>query len=248
MPRKKRVEPRKKAVKAVPKAPLPRKTRTQGFRKRRTQAKTAGKVRTAGSKAPKSLAEYQAMRDFVATPEPSGSERVRRRRQPSFTVQLHLATARHYDFRLELEGVLKSWSVPKGPSYDPKVKRLAMATEDHPLSYGDFEGVIPKGHYGAGPVMLWDTGTVTYLPDDKSGEEDPSVNLRRGVLKFRLAGKKLAGEWALVKTAFGGRGNAWLLIKHRDATADPARDVVVEKPLSVKTRRSIERIRKDGGA
>ncbi len=193
------------------------------------------------------LGEYRAMRDFAATPEPSGAERLRRGRAPRFVVQLHLATARHYDFRLELEGVLKSWAVPKGPSYDPAVKRLSMATEDHPLAYGDFEGVIPKGHYGAGPVMLWDTGTVAYLPDDKTGETDPVVNLGRGVLKFRLAGKKLVGEWALVKTrGFGGRENSWLLVKHRDETADPKRDVVVEKPLSVKTRRSIERIRAEG--
>jgi DNA ligase D-like protein (predicted 3'-phosphoesterase) len=161
-------------------------------------------------------------------------------------VQLHLATARHYDFRLEIEGVLKSWAVPRGPSYDPQVKRLAMATEDHPLSYGDFEGVIPKGHYGAGPVLLWDTGTVTYLPDDRTREADPAANLARGVLKFRLEGKKLVGEWALVKTRFGDRGNSWLLVKHRDRTADATRDVVAEKPLSVKTRRSIERILRDG--
>jgi bifunctional non-homologous end joining protein LigD len=216
------------------------------FRRRRTQARTAGAGRGGGARAPKALAEYRAIRDFAGTPEPSGAERVRRRKAPRFTVQLHDATARHYDVRLEVDGVLKSWAVPKGPSYDPAVKRLAMATEDHPLSYGDFEGVIPKGHYGAGPVMLWDTGTVEFLPDDRTRERDPARNLARGVLKFRLRGKKLVGEWALVRTGYGERGNSWLMIKHRDATADATRDVVVEKPYSVKTRRGLERIRRDG--
>lgn len=213
---------------------------------RRTVADSAGQSITAGASAPASLTEYQRMRDFGTTPEPSGDEVVPGA-VPIFVVQLHLATARHYDLRLEMGGVLKSWAVPKGPSYSPKDKRLAMMTEDHPLAYATFEGVIPEGHYGAGPMLVWDTGTVAYVPDDKTGEPDPLVNLERGKLIFRLTGTKLNGEWTLVKTrGFGGRENSWLLIKHRDATAREDYDVVASEPTSVQSGRTIEEVRAAG--
>ncbi|HYE78010.1 MAG TPA: DNA polymerase ligase N-terminal domain-containing protein [bacterium] len=218
---------------------------TKAFRKRSTQAPSAGAEITAGRKAPASLEEYQRMRDFGVTPEPSGTERPPDVGSPMFCVQRHAATALHYDFRLEMGGVLKSWAVPKGPSYDPADKRLAMETEDHPLSYGDFEGLIPEGHYGAGAVMLWDIGTVEYL--EEKGTTDPLEQYARGKLMFRLRGTKLNGEWTLVKSRFGGRGNAWLLIKHKDATARAGSDIVTERPDSVKTGRTMEEIAEKGG-
>jgi len=184
------------------------------------------------SSAAKRLAAYRAKRDFKSTPEPTGGGRATRAAQKAsklrFCVQKHLASHLHYDFRLEFEGTLLSWAVPKGPSLNPADKRLAMRVEDHPIDYGDFEGVIPEG-YGAGVVMLWDRGTWT--------PEVPDVGeaLRRGDLKFSLEGVKLKGSWVLVRT--GGRGRddrSWLLIKHRDRWAGPV-DVTKVGPLSVKS-------------
>src|ERR1700682_6577611 len=157
------------------------------------------------------LEEYRRKRDFSKTPEPSGKARGRTPQERFFCVQKHLASHLHYDFRLEHNGVLLSWPVPKGPSLDPKVKRLAMHVEDHPREYGDFEGVIPEG-YGAGIVMLWDRGTWTPEIDDVDAA------LKKGDLKFSLNGVKLKGSWVLVRTkgpAYGA-GRSWLLIKHRD--------------------------------
>ncbi len=161
------------------------------------------------------------------SPEPAGG--ATRRRRPGtrfFCVQKHLASHLHYDFRLEHDGVLLSWAVPKGPSIDPSVKRYAVQVEDHPLEYGDFEGVIPEG-YGAGIVMLWDRGT--WEPE----VDDVEAALKKGDLKFRLNGYKLKGSWVLVRTGFGGR-NGWLLIKHRDDWAGPL-DITTFAPLSVKS-------------
>src|SRR6266540_1508194 len=164
---------------------------------------------------PAKLTTYRRKRDFRRTPEPSGSARPRSRGN-SFVVQKHAARRLHYDFRLELDGVLKSWAVPKGPSLEPGEKRLAVQTEDHPLEYGRFHGVIPEGEYGAGKVELWDRGAWT--PDG-----DPREGLARGRLKFQLRGKKLHGGWALIR--MGGRNGSrngkenWLLIKERDGTA-----------------------------
>src|ERR1700674_5498393 len=169
------------------------------------------------------LEEYKRKRDFSKTPEPSGKIRGRKPRERFFCVQKHLASHLHYDFRLEHNGVLLSWAVPKGPSLDPKTKRLAMHVEDHPLEYGEFEGVIPEG-YGAGIVMLWDRGTWTPEVDDVDAA------LKKGDLKFTLNGYKLKGSWVLVRTggrygggrtsgaaASGSSGDrSWLLIKHRD--------------------------------
>ncbi|MBI4886873.1 MAG: hypothetical protein HY824_07255 [Acidobacteria bacterium] len=181
------------------------------------------------------LDEYKRKRDFGSSPEPAGAQP-----RPSppgrtpryFCVQKHLASHLHYDVRLEHNGVLLSWAVPKGPSLDPAVKRLAMHVEDHPIEYGDFEGVIPSG-YGAGIVMLWDYGTWTPEVDDVDAA------LTKGDLKFALDGFKLKGSWVLVRTKggrWGGGGDrAWLLIKHRDHWAGPV-DIAEFAPLSVKSR------------
>ena len=152
--------------------------------------------------------------------------------QRSFVVQLHQARRLHYDFRLEVGGVLKSWALPKGPSLDPTVKRLAVPVEDHELAYADFEGTIADGEYGAGTVMVWDRGN--WVPE---GAEGVTEALRRGELKFRLRGKKLKGSWVLIRASRLG----WLLIKHRDRFAS-ATDVTVTKPLSTLSGRSLAEI------
>src|SRR5580700_3167002 len=161
------------------------------------------------------LKDYRKKRDFEVTPEPKGGGEM----QPSsgkpltYVIQKHQASHLHYDFRLEWNGVLLSWAVPKGPSLDPSVKRLATPVEDHPLDYAGFEGVIPEGEYGGGTVMLWDRGTWT--PE----VEDVDAALEKGDLKFTLSGKKLRGSWVLVRTKLGYGGSSkpqWLLIKHRD--------------------------------
>jgi bifunctional non-homologous end joining protein LigD len=179
------------------------------------------------------LDEYKRKRDFTKTPEPAGAVRAKKSRELFFCVQKHLASHLHYDFRLEHNGVLLSWAVPKGPSLDPKTKRLAMMTEDHPFDYGEFEGVIPEG-YGAGIVMLWDKGTWT--------PEVPDVDaaLKKGDLKFTLNGYKLKGSWVIVRTggrypgARGGGDRSWLLIKHRDEWAGDL-DITEFAPKSVKS-------------
>jgi bifunctional non-homologous end joining protein LigD len=187
---------------------------------------------------PDLLHKYRKMRDFGATPEPAGGK-PKRGKLPLFVIQKHQASHLHYDFRLEMEGVLKSWAVPKGPSYDPTVKRLAMMTEDHPYDYAKFEGVIPAGQYGGGNVIIWDQGEWEFIePGD-----DPVKALKSGKLTFRLYGKKMFGEWALVK--IGGRsrsdkGNEWLLLKHRDEYANDKVDVTEVAPLSVVSNRSVE--------
>jgi len=171
-----------------------------------------------------SLEEYKRKRRFEATPEPP--PKVEKKSQHRFVVQRHDATRLHYDFRLEMEGVLKSWAVPKGPSLDPADKRLAMQVEDHPVSYFDFEGTIPEGNYGAGTVMVWDVGTWEplspvavdgeYLPGT---EKEAAAMLENGDLKFRLHGKRLVGDFALVHMKArrpGSKGNEWLLIKKKD--------------------------------
>jgi len=172
------------------------------------------------------LADYQRKRDFTATPEPTGG-RPKRGKPRRYCIQKHLASHLHYDFRLEHHGVLLSWAVPKGPSLDPRTKRLAMHVEDHPYDYGGFEGVIPSG-YGAGIVMLWDTGTWTPEVDDVD------TALAAGELTFSLEGVKLKGSWVLVKTT-GRQGGerGWLLIKHRDGWASPELDIEAVAPLSV---------------
>jgi bifunctional non-homologous end joining protein LigD len=174
------------------------------------------------------LDEYRRKRNFGTTPEPRGAKTPKKGAGKArfFCVQKHLASQLHYDFRLEHNGVLLSWAVPKGPSLDPTIKRLAMHVEDHPLEYGTFEGVIPEG-YGAGIVMLWDQGT--WHPET----EDVDAALKKGDLKFRLEGVKLKGSWVLVRTRRYGE-NGWLLIKHRDEWAGPI-DIAAFAPDSVKS-------------
>jgi bifunctional non-homologous end joining protein LigD len=185
------------------------------------------------------LAEYNRKRRFDVTPEPAGTARPGRKDAPlQFVVQKHRASHLHYDLRLEHDGVMLSWAVPKGPSLDPAVKRLAMRTEDHPMDYNEFEGVIPEGEYGAGTVMIWDRGT--WEPESP----DAARALAKGELKFRLHGRKLSGSWVLVRT---GGERQWLLIKHRDAAATTD-DVTVSRPLSVVSRRTMAGIARAAGA
>jgi len=187
---------------------------------------------------PDRLKKYKEMRDFGETPEPAGGK-PKRSKLPIFVIQKHHASRLHYDFRLEMEGVLKSWAVPKGPSYDPTVKRLAMMTEDHPYDYAFFEGVIPAGNYGAGNVIIWDNGTWEFIePGD-----DPVKALQQGKLTFRLYGKKMFGEWALVKIkGRSPKGNEWLLIKHRDKYANPNVDVTEVAPRSIISNLDVDEI------
>ena len=191
------------------------------------------------------LKEYQRKRRFNVTPEPAGEEKPRPRRKKAlaYVIQKHRATALHYDFRLECDGVLKSWAVPKGPSLDPARKHLAMPTEDHPFEYAKFEGIIPAGEYGGGTVMIWDNGTWT--------PESPDVDaaLKKGDLKFTLNGKKLRGSWVIVRTRGryqGGGKTSWLLIKHRDEFAS-TEDVAEEEPRSVVSKRLLIEIARDEG-
>jgi DNA ligase D-like protein (predicted 3'-phosphoesterase) len=185
------------------------------------------------------LREYREKRDFGRTPEPS--KRGRRRRAPRFVIQKHDASSLHYDFRLEAGGVLKSWAVPKGPSTDPRDKRLAMPTEDHPLSYRDFEGVIPEGEYGAGPVIVWDAGTYRNLTEEDGKEIPVEEAADRGHVKVWLEGTKLRGGWSLRRTEIGrSRRAKWLLVKLRDEQADARRKPVSSQPESVLTGRTIE--------
>ena len=188
------------------------------------------------------LAEYRKKRNFSATPEPMGRGRPSKRSR-IFVVQKHDASRLHYDFRLAIDGVLVSWAVPKGPSMNPADKHLAIRTEDHPLEYADFEGVIPKGQYGAGTVMVWDTGP--YKPKDNVG---PERQLARGKIDVELFGAKLRGGFTLVRTGKPGSGGKeqWLLIKQRDAYADPSWNI--ESPRldrSVLTGRTLKEIKED---
>ena len=186
---------------------------------------------------PKALAEYNAKRDFTKTAEPKGA--VAKQAGNSFVIQKHAASRLHYDFRLELDGVLKSWAISRGPSLVPGEKRLAVHVEDHPLDYGGFEGTIPKGEYGGGTVMLWDRGTW-------EAEGDPRKEYGKGRLTFTLTGEKLHGRWHLVRMRSrpGERNEQWLLIKSDDAwaRADDEPDLLEEAPLSVATGRSLDEI------
>jgi bifunctional non-homologous end joining protein LigD len=186
-----------------------------------------------------SLHKYREKRNFDRTTEPAGNAKGKRpdKRPLIFVIQKHRATQLHYDFRLEFADVLLSWAVPKGPSLDPSIKRLAMQVEDHPLGYAGFEGVIPEGEYGGGTVMVWDRGTWIAESDDIEAA------LKKGDLKFTLEGVKLHGSWVLVRTrGFGSKGDkSWLLIKHRDRFAS-TNDITSQKPRSVVSDRLLAEI------
>jgi len=183
------------------------------------------------------LQEYRKKRSTTKTPEPFGGKPVGDKLQ--FVVQKHAASHLHYDFRLEIKGALKSWAIPKGPSMDPSIKHLAMLVEDHPFDYKDFEGIIPKGQYGGGTVIVWDQGTYEPLEPAKTKAEQEKIMTKEfysGSIKIRMHGKKLKGEFALVQTK--GRGdNAWLLIKHRDEYATT--DDITAKNKSVVSKKTI---------
>jgi bifunctional non-homologous end joining protein LigD len=188
-----------------------------------------------------SLSSYQSKRDFSKTAEPSGDTTVASSQRRRFVIQKHDASRLHYDLRLELDGVFKSWAVTRGPSLDPREKRLAVEVEDHPLEYGDFEGTIPEGQYGGGTVMIWDRGYWT-----PEGDESPEEALKKGTLKFRLDGEKLHGSWVLVRMKrdnSGGKRINWLLIKHRDEFArNGDGDAILEEDRSVASGRTMDQI------
>jgi DNA ligase D-like protein (predicted 3'-phosphoesterase) len=186
------------------------------------------------------LQTYQEKRQFSKTPEPSGGARPASD-TPMFVIQKHAARNLHYDFRLEVEGVLKSWAVPKGPSLNPKDKRLAVPTEDHPLEYADFEGVIPEGEYGAGAVMVWDFGTYRNLTEKKGQPVSMAEAVPHGHLKVWLEGKKLRGGYALTRFK-KPPDEAWLLVKADDEAADPQTDILKQAADSALTGRSLEEI------
>ena len=197
-------------------------------------------------RARKALAEYRRKRDFSKTGEPAGGAAPARRGRLRFVIQKHAATRLHFDLRLELDGVMKSWAVPKGPSLDPSERRLAMQVEDHPIEYNTFEGVIPQGEYGGGTVMLWDRGTYAPNYDDRDNDiEALHDGLRRGRLKVRFDGKRMRGAWTLVR--MHGRDEnpdkpAWLFIKERDEHADPSHDLVAAAMTSIASRRTMDQI------
>jgi bifunctional non-homologous end joining protein LigD len=192
------------------------------------------------------LKTYRAKRDFTRTKEPSGTRKVLRAEHLRFVVQKHAASHLHWDLRLELNGVFKSWAVTKGPSIDPADKRLAVEVEDHPLDHGDFEGIIPKGEYGGGVVQMWDRGF--WIPQDA---RDPEESLRKGELKFVTAGKRMRGSWVLVRL-WKNRGRDtrknWLLIKHKDEYARPGgTPALMEEDRSVASGRTMEQIARGVG-
>jgi bifunctional non-homologous end joining protein LigD len=196
------------------------------------------------------LAEYRRKRDFGRTAEPSGegghAAKKTDAKKLEFVIQKHAARNLHFDLRLELDGVMKSWAVPKGPSADPATKRLAMQVEDHPVEYNEFEGTIPEGEYGGGTVMVWDRGW--YAPESGDGEEAVRAGIAKGDLKVVFHGKRMKGSWVLVRTrGFGGSSSkpSWLLIKHRDKYVDSPEALVENFTTSVVSKRTMEQI---GGA
>lgn len=184
------------------------------------------------------LQEYKQKRNLDKSPEPQGGKGTSG--SPRFVIQKHEASRLHYDFRLEVDDVLKSWAVPKGPSTNPKDKRLAIPTEDHPLDYIDFEGVIPEGEYGAGTVMIWDTGIFKNILEEKSLKE----SYEDGKMEIWLEGEKISGGYAMIKTSYNDN---WLLIKMDDEKADARRNPVKTENKSVKTERSMKEIAKETG-
>jgi bifunctional non-homologous end joining protein LigD len=190
------------------------------------------------------LDEYRAKRDFSKTREPSGSETALEGDDHSFVVQKHAARRLHYDFRLEVEGVMPSWAVPKGPCFDPKVKRLAVHVEDHPLDYRDFEGKIGAGEYGGGAVIVWDAGTYTNISGDPDNPMPMRAAIEKGHVSVVLHGTKLVGGWSLTRTSHEpGQKENWILVKRRDERADPDLDITESEPASVRSGKTIEQVK-----
>jgi DNA ligase D-like protein (predicted 3'-phosphoesterase) len=190
--------------------------------------------------------EYKEKRDFSKTDEPKGANGKSENHEPIFVIQKHDASHLHYDFRIEIDGTLKSWSVPKGPSTDPREKRLAVPTEDHPLDYADFEGLIPEGQYGGGTVLIWDKGTFKNLKkDDKGKPMSLKKSFEEGTVEIYLKGEKLQGGYALIKMKSGTMKGNWLLIKMEDDKADARRNPINTEKKSVITGRSLEEIKKE---
>src|ERR671934_1290453 len=188
------------------------------------------------------LRAYREKRNFGRSPEPRG-KRARARKEPRFVIQKHDARSLHYDFRLEAGGVLKSWAVPKGPSLDPRDKRLAMPTEDHPLEYLEWEGVIPEGEYGAGPMIVWDRGVFQNISETRRGEPmELAEAIRKGDVKLLMLGEKIKGAYALVRTGPASDQEKWLLIKKKDEGADARRRPTSSQPKSVLSGRTIEQV------
>lgn len=190
-------------------------------------------------------APYRDKRDFRRTPEPDGKSGASKgRKQPFFLIQEHDASTLHYDFRIEVDGVLKSWAVPKGPSTDPRDKRLAIRTEDHPLDYADFEGVIPEGEYGAGTVVVWDAGPYENRTEKDDGTKPVAKALEDGHIILWLKGKKIKGGYALQRIETGNR-EQWLLVKMDDDAADARRNPVSTEPESVLSGRRLKEVEED---
>lgn len=193
----------------------------------------------------RSLATYRSRRDFSKSPEPSGDEapRFKKKGNPIFVIQKHDASTLHYDVRLEIDGALESWAVPKGPSTDPKDKRLAVHVERHPLDYADFEGVIPEGEYGGGSVIVWDAGPYRNLREED--EDEPlsmKESLEDGRVEVWLEGKKLRGGYAFVHSKLRGKDENWLLVKMKDDAADARRNPTSTEPKSVLSGRTVEEV------
>lgn len=193
--------------------------------------------------------EYHKKRDFAKTNEPRGGKKKGNEEQPVFVIQKHDASRLHYDFRIELDGTLKSWAVPKGPSTDPSVKRMAVPTEDHPLEYTDFEGTIPQGEYGGGTVMIWDRGHFKNIKEDKDGKPvSLADSYKSGTIEIWLKGQKLKGGYALIRMKSGEMEGNWLLIKMKDEEADARRNPVNTENKSVASGRTMKEIEKEAGS
>ncbi|MFF3006771.1 DNA polymerase ligase N-terminal domain-containing protein [Kitasatospora sp. NPDC057940] len=198
--------------------------------------------------APEALAVYRRKRDFSRTAEPTGGSAPEAPGEPTFVVQIHDASTMHFDFRLEVDGVLKSWAVPKGPSDDPHDKRLAVPTEDHPMEYADFEGVIAEGEYGAGTVIVWDEGTYRSTAADHHGRQIPfDEALEHGHASFRLNGRKLQGGYALTRIRQDGDREAWLLVKRDDARTSHHGTPNPSRARSVHTGRTLKQVAAQAG-
>lgn len=190
--------------------------------------------------------DYTSKRDFTKTKEPKTDSKKKQGKKPIFVIQKHDATNLHYDFRLEIDDTLKSWAVPKGPSTDPSVKRMAVPTEDHPIDYAWFEGTIPEGEYGGGTVMIWDRGTIKNLKKDDDGKEiSMKDSYEMGTVEVELHGEKLKGGYALIEMKGGNMKGKWLLTKMNDDEADARRNPVSTEPDSVVSGRSLEEIEEE---